>query len=129
MSELVVVLAILVALAGMVVPQLSATSSTAKTTVTKASMNEVRDSVLQMWSDCKYDFDTTTGAKQDAESYRTIAHDLDLPASEIVFLSDLIPELNAAKSSGFNTIHVRRDETVPPSSAHQSVRNFQDIHL
>ena len=52
--ELVVVLAILVALAGLATPRLMSTAVTARQTATHASAVEIRDAVTQLWSDCKY---------------------------------------------------------------------------
>lgn len=48
-------------------------------------------------------FDTTTGAKRDAASYRSISQTIDLPPGEILFLSDVTAELAAAKTAGLQT--------------------------
>jgi enolase-phosphatase E1 len=48
-------------------------------------------------------FDTTVGAKGDAESYRRIANNLNLPAEEILFISDVVTELEAAREAGMQT--------------------------
>ena len=53
--ELVVVMAILVALAGLVIPQFVSTTEDARGTAGRSSLVEVRDAVLQFWNDCKYD--------------------------------------------------------------------------
>ncbi len=58
--ELVVVLTILVALAGIVVPRLVSTSEGARITAARSSLVEVRDAVLLYWNDCKYDLDALT---------------------------------------------------------------------
>ncbi|MCK5874386.1 MAG: acireductone synthase [Alcanivoracaceae bacterium] len=71
-------------------------------------------------------FDTTTGMKQDIESYRKIATVIGLPASEIVFLSDIEGELNAAREAGFQTILLDRDGKAP-GSRHQCVNSFAEI--
>lgn len=47
--------------------------------------------------------DTTTGPKQEPDSYRKIAADFDLPAPGILFLSDVTAELNAARAAGMRT--------------------------
>jgi type II secretory pathway pseudopilin PulG len=52
--ESVIVLSIVVALAGLVVPRLMSTTQAARQTAAKASAVEIRDAVLQFWSDCKY---------------------------------------------------------------------------
>ena len=73
-------------------------------------------------------FDTTTGMKQETESYRKIATAIGVPASEIVFLSDIEGELNAAREAGFQTILLDRDGKAPASS-HQCVTSFAEISL
>ena len=45
-------------------------------------------------------FDTTTGAKRDAASYAKIADVIDLPPSDILFLSDAADEVAAARAAG-----------------------------
>jgi len=73
-------------------------------------------------------FDTTTGMKQETDSYRKIAQAIGVPASEIVFLSDIEGELNAAREAGFLTVLLDRDGKAPASS-HQCVKSFADISL
>lgn len=73
-------------------------------------------------------FDTTTGMKQEVESYRKIATALSLPAEQVLFLSDIEGELNAAKTAGLQTILLDRDNSIS-DSAHQRVTSFADINL
>ncbi len=56
-------------------------------------------------------FDTTTGGKRETETYSKIAGILNLPANEILFLSDVVEELEAAKEAGFQTIQLVRPGT------------------
>jgi len=49
-------------------------------------------------------FDTNVGKKGDAESYRKIATAMDLEPSEILFISDVVAELEAAQESGMRTL-------------------------
>jgi len=49
-------------------------------------------------------FDTNVGKKGEAESYRKIAAAIGLPASEILFISDVVAELEAAKEAGMETL-------------------------
>lgn len=70
-------------------------------------------------------FDTTTGGKRDAETYAKIAQVLQLQASEILFLSDIVEELEAADSNGFQTIQLAR-EGMTPSWKH-FVTSFDEI--
>ncbi|MBS0590040.1 MAG: acireductone synthase, partial [Proteobacteria bacterium] len=48
-------------------------------------------------------FDTTIGAKREADSYRRIAEAIAIPAMEILFLSDIEQELDAAAHVGMQT--------------------------
>ena len=64
LTELVVVLAILVAVAGLVIPRLGSTTDTARQTVALSSATEVRNAVMQFWSDCKYAYPTNTRSDQ-----------------------------------------------------------------
>ena len=56
-------------------------------------------------------FDTTTGGKRETETYSKIAGILNFPANEILFLSDVVEELQAAKEAGFQTIQLVRPGT------------------
>lgn len=49
-------------------------------------------------------FDTTTGPKRDPASYRSITRELEVAAAEILFLSDVTAELEAARSAGLKTM-------------------------
>lgn len=68
-------------------------------------------------------FDTAVGNKREVTSYQNIQKHLALPAREILFLSDIEQELDAAKGAGFQTIQLVRDKTVP-SLKHKHVPNF-----
>jgi len=72
-------------------------------------------------------FDTTTGAKRDAEAYRAIAEAVDEPADEILFLSDITEELDAASEAGMQVCQLVRG--APPQSRHPQVTNFDDIDI
>ncbi|MEO1528859.1 MAG: hypothetical protein AAFX06_25850 [Planctomycetota bacterium] len=54
LTELVVVLVILVALGGVAVTNLRSTAEQGSEIAAQTSVNEVRDAVMQYWSDCKY---------------------------------------------------------------------------
>jgi enolase-phosphatase E1 len=73
-------------------------------------------------------FDTTTGMKQETESYQKIVATLNLPAEQVLFLSDIEGELDAAKAAGLQTILLDRDNSIS-SSAHHRVTSFADIEL
>lgn len=54
-------------------------------------------------------FDTTSGGKREAASYARIAAALGRPAGEILFLSDVVEELDAAQAAGMATCGLARD--------------------
>lgn len=73
-------------------------------------------------------FDTTIGAKRDPRSYSRIAHSLGLPASEILFISDVVRELDAAAQAGMSTAVCARDTSQAESpSEHRRVRSFAEV--
>jgi enolase-phosphatase E1 len=70
-------------------------------------------------------FDTKTGAKRDAATYKLIAEILDLQPNQILFLSDIKEELMAADEIGYQTIQLVRPGTT--SAWHNTVRSFNEI--
>lgn len=73
-------------------------------------------------------FDTTTGPKREASSYRRISAALRMLLSEVLFLSDVTAELDAAQIAGMQTaLCVRPGRPEPPSSAHQVIHAFDEI--
>jgi enolase-phosphatase E1 len=74
-------------------------------------------------------FDTNIGAKSEAESYRRISTELQLAPAEILFLSDIEAELEAARSAGMRTTWLVRDGATDPASSHPQVRDFSAIEL
>jgi enolase-phosphatase E1 len=74
-------------------------------------------------------FDTTTGAKADAESYRKIAAAINLPAHEILFLSDVEKELDAARAGGLQTIWLVRESRMNAQAPHRQVGSFREIDV
>ncbi len=74
-------------------------------------------------------FDTNTGPKSEAESYRRIADALELRPSAMVFVSDVIAELKAARAAGLETILCMRPGNHPqPGASHYSViRSFDEV--
>jgi enolase-phosphatase E1 len=77
-------------------------------------------------------FDTRIGGKRDADSYARIAHTLKIQPLDILFLSDIAEELDAAAQAGFQVIQVvRGSETVASSyvSSYPVVPDFSAIRL
>ena len=75
-------------------------------------------------------FDTTTGPKTAEASYKTIASSLDLPASKILFISDVTPELDAASAAGMQTLLCVRPGNMsqPEEHRYQVIRDFNRIN-
>jgi enolase-phosphatase E1 len=71
-------------------------------------------------------FDTLIGPKQDAQSYGKIAAIIGARPDEILFLSDIEGELDAARSAGMVTLKLLR-ETPLPTSRHPLVGSFEAI--
>ena len=73
-------------------------------------------------------YDTTTGPKQEAESYRKIAADFGLPAADILFLSDVTAELGAARAAGMRTgLLVRPGNRPAEPDGHPIYHNFSEL--
>jgi enolase-phosphatase E1 len=75
-------------------------------------------------------FDTTTGPKTVVESYRLIADELGVPAEEMLFISDVIAELDAATGAGFKTtLCVRPGNHFQPDHDHRRISSFEEVEL
>jgi enolase-phosphatase E1 len=74
-------------------------------------------------------FDTRIGPKQEANSYRRIAEDIGILPKEILFLSDIEKELNAAAEAGMKTVWLVREERLIPTASHFQVRDFDSIRV
>lgn len=78
-------------------------------------------------------FDTTSGSKQDPDSYRRIAVAIGILPQDLIFLSDLTPELDAAAAAGLHTAWLVRpgdttaDEAQLRLSPHRSFQSFAEI--
>lgn len=71
-------------------------------------------------------FDTGVGAKRQVLSYNTIATQLQLPAEQLLFLSDIEQELVAANQAGWHCLQLVREDA-RPSSIYPWVSTFADI--
>lgn len=72
-------------------------------------------------------FDLKVGKKFETTSYENIVKELGLPPEEILFLSDIEAELDAARAAGLKTTRVFRDAL--EESAHPWIKNFDEIDL
>jgi len=80
-------------------------------------------------------FDTEVGGKREAGSYRRIAGEIGIDSAGILFLSDVVEELDAARDAGMQTMLIDRREDYPEARegeaahGHPRVTSFADIAL
>lgn len=74
-------------------------------------------------------FDTTVGKKGEAESYRRIAESNGLRPEEMLFVSDIVAELAAAREAGMKVVLSIRPGNQPQESAAQypSIHSFDEL--
>jgi enolase-phosphatase E1 len=73
-------------------------------------------------------FDTAVGAKQDPSSYERIAEDANTAPGDILFVSDVGAELDAARSAGMQTaMIVRPGNGVQPDTGHRVVHSLLEL--
>ena len=73
-------------------------------------------------------FDTRVGPKREAASYADIARGVNVPPEEMLFLSDIEAELDAAKASGLQTCQlVRAEDGTVASAQHETAKDFDDV--
>lgn len=70
-------------------------------------------------------FDTTSGHKRESASYACITQAIGLPAEQILFLSDVREELDAAEVAGLRTCALAREGGT--LAGHLTVANFSQI--
>ncbi len=76
-------------------------------------------------------FDTTTGKKQESASYSTIARELGVKPGEMLFVSDVVTELDAAHDAGARTALSMRpgNGLVKAPIAHDAVGSLTDLEI
>ncbi len=73
-------------------------------------------------------FDTEVGGKREAASYGAIARGLHLSPAEILFLSDVAEELDAASTAGLATCQlVREADGTQPCDRHRQALDFPGV--
>jgi enolase-phosphatase E1 len=78
-------------------------------------------------------FDTAIGGKREVSSYRNLVSSLGRKPADIVFLSDVVEELDAAREAGLDTVLLDRREDYPVprvgevTHGHRRVETFTDI--
>lgn len=72
--------------------------------------------------------DTTTGPKQTPAAYVAIADSFGLPPEQILFLSDVVPELDAARDAGMQTgLLIRPGNRPAEPGGHGVYRSFTEL--
>ncbi len=74
-------------------------------------------------------FDTTTGPKMEAASYRKIAETIGAAPARILFLSDSIQEITAARQAGLRTVQMRRPGEAQPKGEGPTAESFAEITI
>ncbi|HET9835277.1 MAG TPA: acireductone synthase [Rhodanobacteraceae bacterium] len=75
-------------------------------------------------------FDTEIGGKREAGSYTRIVSAMGVQANEVLFLSDIAAELDAAGAAGLRTTQLcRPPEVCAQAGAHPCVADFDSIPL
>ncbi|MDY7227726.1 acireductone synthase [Hyalangium rubrum] len=74
-------------------------------------------------------FDTRVGAKREVASYRRIAQELGEAPGNILFLSDVKEELDAARAAGLHTTWLVREGALPAQPLHPVARDFHEVRL
>ncbi|MDZ4873109.1 MAG: Enolase-phosphatase E1 [Chroococcidiopsis cubana SAG 39.79] len=73
-------------------------------------------------------FDTETGSKKEAESYRKIAQAIGVLPTQILFISDVTAELKAAKAAGMRTLFsLRSGNRTSDSEGFPVIHNFDSV--
>lgn len=75
-----------------------------------------------------HNFDTSIGHKKEVESYQNIINHIKLQPDQVLFLSDVEAELDAAKKAGMQTIQLVREGT-KAGKHHETVSDFSEILL
>ena len=73
-------------------------------------------------------FDTAVGPKREVASYRAIAQAIGTEPDTILFLSDVVDELEAARGAGFATYLLARDGS-PAAGEHRVAASFDTLQL
>jgi enolase-phosphatase E1 len=72
-------------------------------------------------------FDTTVGGKLVASSYHAIARSIGVSPGDILFLSDHVGELDAARTAGLATTWIDRDASTDDAHGHPRTSTFASL--
>ncbi|GAA4878398.1 acireductone synthase [Ferrimonas pelagia] len=71
-------------------------------------------------------FDTMLGQKNDVQAYKNILNTISLRPKQVLYLSDELAELNAAREAGLNTYQIVRSDDVRQGS-HPTAVDFTQV--
>lgn len=75
-------------------------------------------------------FDTSCGPKKESQSYSRIAKILSQEVGDMVFFSDTLAELEAAKEAGLNTVLMKREGNAEENkNGHLELASFYDLRI
>ncbi len=75
-------------------------------------------------------FDTTIGEKRTRDSYERIAREIGANPAQIVFFSDNVHELDAARTAGLQTVQLARpSDNVQAAGTHPAIATFDDVRV
>ncbi len=72
-------------------------------------------------------FDTHIGAKREAEAYHRISEAIGRAPAEVLFLSDIREELDAAREAGLHTGWLVREGTLDAAADHRQAADFDAV--
>jgi enolase-phosphatase E1 len=74
-------------------------------------------------------FDTAVGPKSSPDSYRAIAARIDVASTRMLFVSDVVAELDAAAATGWHTALCARGDgdARPRPDVHPVISSFDDL--
>ena len=74
-------------------------------------------------------YDTRVGPKRSAESYRRIVKDMNRKPDDVLFFSDIVEELAAAREAGLATVLVRRTDDDRAANWQPVISHFGEVRL
>ena len=75
-------------------------------------------------------YDTTTGGKKESTSYQAIASEYGFPAGEVLFVSDVVEELVAARAAGMQTcLSLRAGNKDQGENDFEKITTFAEIEI
>ena len=72
-------------------------------------------------------FDTNVGGKKESASYRSIIGQLGMEPKNVLFLSDVEAELEAAETVGLKTCWLVREGDLPDTDRRPVARDFREV--